>query len=133
MYLASALYRASNLHNFFEGIRRVVSIWKFVRMYRPGMVSRNKISGSGVTSYPTYLDPLVPIFGVFSLWRPATSVQMNDYARKLNRFFFWIFSIDWYLNWPHWAFISWIMVHEQVVKIENFNLSLFKNFFLLSG
>ncbi len=67
----------------------------------------NKILGSGVTSYPTYLEHIVLVFGIFSLWRPAISVKMNGYLGKINMFFVWIFSIDWYLNWPHWTFIYW--------------------------
>ncbi len=76
----------------FEGSRRVVSIWNFVRLYGLMMGSRNKILGLGGTSYPTYLDPLVPIFGIFSLWRPVTSVKMkgnlaNSYSRASQHAF----------------------------------------------
>ncbi len=84
-------------------------------MYKPIMGSQNKILGLGVASYPTYLSPLVPLFGISSLWRPATSVKTNGYLRKLNRWCAWIFSIDWYLNWPHSNFIPWDLVHEQVL------------------
>ncbi len=47
------------------------------------MGSRNLILGSGGTSYPAYLVPWVPLFGIFSLWWPATSVKTNGYPRKL--------------------------------------------------
>jgi hypothetical protein len=46
------------------------------------MGTRNKIMGSSGTFYPTYLDPLVPLFCIFSLWRPATSIKMNGYLPK---------------------------------------------------
>ncbi len=62
----------------FEGVRRVVSIWKFVRLYWPIIGSRNKNLGLGGTSYSTYLEPWVPIFGFISLWRPATFVKMKN-------------------------------------------------------
>ncbi len=78
------------------------------------MGSQNKILGSDVTCYPTYLDPWVPLFCIFSLWRPATSVKMNGYLRKLNWLFVWIRSNDWYLNWPNLSFISRDVVHWQV-------------------
>jgi hypothetical protein len=96
----------------------------------------SKILGSGGTSYPTYLDPLVPLFGIFSLWRPVTSAKLNGYTRKLNRFFAWIFSIDWYLNWPYSNIFSWFMVHERVLGgahmrgiIDKIFFIDFKNFF----
>ncbi len=105
----------TNYSKHFWRVRRIVSIWNCVWLYGPMMGSRYKILGSGGTSYPTYLGPLVSLLCIFSLWRPATSVKMNGYQSKLNRFFVWIFSIDWYLNWPHWALISWDMVHWQVL------------------
>ncbi len=77
--------------------------------------SRNKILRSGDSCYPAYPDPLVSLFGIFSLWRPATSVKINGYLRWVNQFSAWMFSIDWYLNWPHWTFISWDMVHWHVL------------------
>ncbi len=73
-------------------------------MYRPMIGSRNKILGSGDSCYHAYLVPWVLLFGLFSLWRPATSVKMNGYLEKLNWILVWIFSIDWYLNWPHWTY-----------------------------
>ena len=60
--------------------------------------SRNKILGSGDACYHAYLVPWVPLFGIFSLLRPVTSLKMNGYMRKINMLFVWIFSIDWYLN-----------------------------------
>ncbi len=62
-----------------------------------------------------YLDPWMPLFCIFSLWRPATSVKMNGYLEKLNRLLVWIFPIDWYVKWPHWTFIYWDMVDRQVL------------------
>ncbi len=129
--MASALASQQLHHSIFEGVRRVVSIWNLVMLYGPVMGSRNKILGSGVTSYPTYLNPWVPLFGIFSLWRLATFVKMNDYLWKLNRLFLWIFSIDWYLNWPHWTFISWDMVHERVLCGDH--IIIIKKSFLLAG
>ncbi len=75
-----------------------------MRLYRPIIRSRYTILGSDDICYPAYLDTWVPLFGIFSLWRPVTSVKMNGYLRKLNPLFVWILSIDWYLNWPHWTF-----------------------------
>ncbi len=122
---------ASSLrHSIFEGVRRVVSIWNFVRMYRPIIGCLNKILGSGGTSYPTYLDPLMPLFGIFSLWKPATSVKMNGYIRKLNQFFVWILSLDWYLNWPHWIYNFWDMVHWQLLSEWCWYGAWFNRFFL---
>ncbi len=84
-------------------------------MYRPIIEYREKILGSGGTSYPSYREPLVPLLCICSLWRPATSVKMNGYLRKLDRLFVWIFSIDRYLSWPYWTFISWDMANWQVL------------------
>ncbi len=41
---------------------------------------------------------LVPLFGIFSFRRPATSAKMNCYTKKLIKFFVRIISIEWYLN-----------------------------------
>ncbi len=79
------------------------------------MESRNKNLESGGTSYPTYLDPWAPIFCISSHWKPATSVKMNGYPDKINRLLVWIFSIDWYLNWPYSNFITWAIVHKWVL------------------
>ncbi len=50
--------------------------------------------GSGDSCYHAYLDPWVhALFGIFLLWRPATSVKMNCYLGKLNRFFVWISGV----------------------------------------
>ncbi len=110
---------------------QIVSIWNFVRMYRPIIGSRDKILGSGDSCYHAYLVPWVPLFGIFSLWRTATSVKINGYLKSINMFFVWIFSIDWYLNWPHWTFLSWDMVRWRIqggvhMGDENF---FFSNFF----
>ncbi len=86
-----------------------------MKLCEPMMGSQNKILGSVGTSYPTYLDPWLPLFGIFSLWRSAMSVKMNGYIRWYKGFFVWIFSIDWCLNWPYLNFISWDMVHWEVL------------------
>ncbi len=121
MCLASPL-----CHSIFEGVRRVISIWNFVRLYGTMMGSCNEILGSGVTSYPTYLDPWVPLFGIFSLWSPATPVKMNGYRTNSHSFCVWIFSIDWYLNWPYsnftidpWFSTRWCP-YEGVKSKNNF-------------
>ncbi len=77
----------SSVTNFFEGVKRVVSIWNFVRSYGPMMMSRNKIFGPGSSCYHAYLVPWVPLFGIFSLWRPATSFKINCYLQKINTLF----------------------------------------------
>ncbi len=102
-------------------------------MYRPIIESRKKILGSGGTSYPSYREPLVPLLCICSLWRPATSVKMNGYLRKLDRLFVWIFSIDRYLSWPYWTFISWDIVHLLEEGVFRIFFSIFKTSFLLSG
>ncbi len=89
---------------------------------------------SGGTSYPTYLDPLVPLFGIFSLWRPVTPVKIYCHVRKLDKLFAWMSSIDWYLNWPYATFISWDMVHWLVIcHVNMIGCFDFWNFFLLFG
>ncbi len=82
-----------------------------MRLYRPIIGSRQKNLGSSDSCYHAYLVPWVPLFGLFSLWRPATPVKMNGYMRKINWILVWIFFIDWYLIWPHWTFLSWDVVH----------------------
>ncbi len=92
------------------------------------MGSRNNFVRPGCTSYPTYLEPLVHICCICSLWRPATSLQMNCYLTNSYSYFVWMFSIDWYLNWPHSTFISWNMVHKRVLG----GVHMGGNFFLIA-
>ncbi len=82
-----------------------------MRIYGPIIESRHKILGPCDACYHAYLVPWVPLFGIFSLWRQATSGKMDGYLTCVNRILVWIFSIDWYLNWPHWTFLSWDVVH----------------------
>jgi hypothetical protein len=55
-------------------------------MYGPMIGSREKILGSGGTSHPTYLDPLVPIFLAFSHFEgQLRPLKMNGYLGKLDQ------------------------------------------------
>ncbi len=97
-------------------------------MYGPIIGSRDKILGSGDSCYHAYLVPWVPIFGLFSLWRHATSVKMNGCIMKLNQFFVWIFSIDCYLNWPtlDLYFLRWKnekMIPRKKLRLDPYFLS----------
>ncbi len=87
-------------------------------------VFRN-ILGSGATSYTTCMDPLVPIFCIFALWRPATSVKIDDCLTNSYSYFVWMRSIDWYLNWPHRTCISCDTTHLLIpshVGMEGFSI-----------
>jgi hypothetical protein len=98
--------------------RTIVSVWNFVRMYRPIIESRHKILASGGTFYPTYLDPWVPLFWIFSLLRPATSVKWMTVCEILNRLCARMRYIDWYLNWPYSTLIFWDMLDLLVWKVS---------------
>ncbi len=124
------VYGSTSVTQIFEGLRRVVSIWNFVRLYRLIMESRNKILGSGSTSCRAYPYPLVALFGIFSLWRPATTVKTNEPPEKINMLCVWMRYIDWYLNWPGRTFISWDMIYLLVpCDVDMVHFFEFQNFF----
>ncbi len=69
--------------NFWKGLResyRSEILWGYMDLWWGLAI---KFWGR-VTCYPAYMDPLVPLFCIFSLWRPATSVKMKGHTRKLN-------------------------------------------------
>ncbi len=75
--------------------------------------SRNKILGSGDACYHAYLVPWVPLFGIFSLWRPATSVKTNGYLRKMKINFF-----------QNFFFVFWVKLGENDSAKKNWGPTL---------
>ncbi len=101
---------------FWQGVRRVVSIWNFGEVVL-GHLSFLKVN-FGVRSH---IPPHLSRPSSASFW-PLSHFEGQPRPLKINgdltnsySYFVWIFSIDWYLNWPHWTFISWDMLHERIL------------------
>ncbi len=51
-------------------------------------------------AYGTFEDPFSAYFFIFLLWRPVTSVKMNNLFNLIKMLCVWMSFIEWYLNWP---------------------------------
>ncbi len=93
----------------FEGVRRIVSVWKFARMFGTMCSFYKKNFGSVDTSYANCMTLLVPFLCICALFSVATSVNMNFNIeqkvlfKRLDKLYRLVPHLTW-MNVCYWSY-----------------------------
>ncbi len=80
--LATSALTFYSVTALFEEVKRIVSVWNFVRMFGTVCSFYKKNFRSVDTAYPTCMPLLVPFLCICALFSVATSVNMNFYIEQ---------------------------------------------------
>ncbi len=82
---ASALTFYNSVTALFEGVRKIVLVWNFVRMYIPKLGFKKKNFGVGRHLLCYLYDPFSTFLCMCALFSVATSVKMNGFTGSFDK------------------------------------------------